>query len=178
MSKVKGNADLLVLYTCYSDEVPGLRDFEVNFLRLVDSLTQGTRVEINETGTSLRFHPGMPNGGSVEHDCGTGRAIGWFIEGILPMLPFAKKPTALALSGITNDDVDLNVDLLRTVTLPTLAHFGFGEGLTLTIKKRGAPPLGGGLVTFTCPAVRGAGLCVLRSSGAGGRLRHALRPTA
>jgi len=34
-------------------------------------------------------------------------------------------------------------------------------------------------VTFTCPAVRGAGLCVLRSScQVGRRLRHVLRPTA
>ena len=138
----------------YSDEVPGLRDFEVNFLRLIDALTQGTRVEINETGTSLRFHPGLPVGGTLEHDCGTGRAIGWFIEGILPLLPFAKKATALALSGITNDDVDPCVDMLRTVTLPTLAHFGLHEGLTLTLKRRGAPPLGGGLAVLTCPVVR------------------------
>ena len=66
-----------------SDEVPGLRDFEVNFLRLVDALTQGTRVEINETGTSLRFHPGLPNGGTIEHDCGIGRSIGWYVRVLL-----------------------------------------------------------------------------------------------
>ena len=73
------------------------------------------------------------------------------------MLPFAKKPTALALTGITNDDVDLSADMLRTVTLPTLSHFGFGEGLALAIKKRGAPPLGGGLVLLTCPIVSWTG---------------------
>jgi RNA 3'-terminal phosphate cyclase-like protein len=136
------------------DEVPGLRDFEVNFLRLIDALTNGTRVEINETGTSLRFQPGLPAGGTLDHDCGNGRSIGWFVEGILPMLPFSKKPTVLALSGITNDDVDFSVDSLRTVVLPTVAHFGIGDGLSLTLKRRGAPPVGGGLAVLTCPVVR------------------------
>ena len=35
-----------------------------------------------------------------------------------------------------------------------LQHFGLEAGLELTVKKRGAPPTGGGMVLFTCPVVR------------------------
>lgn len=40
-------------------EFPGLQDFEANFLRLIESITDGTTIEINETGTTLRFKPGI-----------------------------------------------------------------------------------------------------------------------
>lgn len=136
------------------DEAPGLRDFEASFLRLVDKLTNGCKIEINETGTSMKYAPGLISGGIVEHDCGTSRSIGWFIEGILPLLPFAKKATSIVFTGITNDDADFSVDTLKLIHLPLLPHFGISEELKLDIKKRGAAPLGGGLVTLTCPIVR------------------------
>ncbi|KAH8074680.1 RNA-3'-phosphate cyclase [Aureococcus anophagefferens] len=51
------------------DESPGLRKEEASFVRLMDKLTSGSRIEINETGTTLRYAPGFLAGGSVEHDC-------------------------------------------------------------------------------------------------------------
>lgn len=62
------------------------------------------------------------------------------------------------------------VDLLRTVTLPHLQLFGVADGLELRvctpsivvyltckqIKKRGAPPEGGGEVQFLCPIIKQA----------------------
>jgi RNA 3'-terminal phosphate cyclase-like protein len=41
------------------DEKPGLRDFEASFLRLLEKLTNGCVVEINETGTPAAgcLHP-------------------------------------------------------------------------------------------------------------------------
>ncbi|CAN0009979.1 unnamed protein product [Ectocarpus sp. 8 AP-2014] len=134
----------------------GIMGHEAAFLRLVDKLTNGTQVEINETGTTLRFKPGYVTGGRESHDCGTTRSLGWFIEGLLPLALFSKTPFNLTLSGITNDDVDLSVDALKAVTLPLLKHFGVAEegGLELKVKRRGAPPGGGGLVEFRCPIVR------------------------
>ena len=41
------------------DERPGLRPFEANLLRLLDKLTNGTKIEINVTGTTLYFRPGL-----------------------------------------------------------------------------------------------------------------------
>lgn len=135
------------------DEEPGLRDFEGSFLKLLERITNGCQIEINETGTVLRYVPGIVSGGKHAHDCGTGRAIGWFVEGILPLAVFAKEPLRLALTGLTNDAMDVSADNLRGVVLPLLGQFG-GEGATLTIKRRGLPPLGGGLVELACPVVR------------------------
>ncbi|CAM9300121.1 unnamed protein product [Choristocarpus tenellus] len=134
----------------------GILGHEAAFLRLVDKLTNGTKVEINETGTTLKFKPGYMVGGQATHECGTGRSIGWFIEGIIPLALFSKTPVCLTVSGITNDDLDLSVDALKAVTLPLLKRFGIAEdgGLELKVKRRGSPPGGGGLVEFRCPIVR------------------------
>ena len=62
------------------DESPGLRDFEASFLRLIDKLTNGTMIKINETGTSLKFKPGLIVGNSVEevvHECALSRCSGY-----------------------------------------------------------------------------------------------------
>ena len=41
------------------DEDPGLKEFEASLVRLVDKITNGSRVEINETGTRITFVPGQ-----------------------------------------------------------------------------------------------------------------------
>ena len=101
----------------------------------------GCRVEINETGTAFRFHPGILVGGQITHDCGLSRSIGWFVEGILPLAVFCKKSLELSLTGITNDSLDLSVDILRNVTIPLLMNFGI-MNVTMKVKRRGAAPKG------------------------------------
>jgi RNA 3'-terminal phosphate cyclase-like protein len=135
------------------DEQPGVRDFEASFLRLIDKLTNGTKIEVNETGTKIVLIPGFIVGGKIQHECATSRAIGWYLEGILPMCAFAKMPVFCQFTGVTNNETDISVDNLRTVTMPLVTKFGL-EGLSIKIKKRGAPPEGGGQVNFTCPIVR------------------------
>ncbi len=135
----------------------GILGHEASFLRLVDAMTNGTRTEINDTGTRLSFYPGFIVGGVISHDCGTKRCIGWFLEGIFPLALFAKKPLKLTLTGITNDDLDWSVDTLRAVTLPLMHEFGVGgedEKLECKIFKRGSPPLGGGEVIVSIPISR------------------------
>lgn len=58
------------------DDEPGLREFEVSLVRLLDKITNGTIVELNETGTSLYFQPGLLYGGTIQHDCSVQRSIG------------------------------------------------------------------------------------------------------
>lgn len=135
------------------DEEPGLKSFEASFLRLVEQMSDGCSIEINETGTVIKFRPGIVMGGNITHDCGTSRAIGWFVEGIIPMAIFAKAPLSLNMTGITNDDTDLSVDILRNVTFPLLKNFNL-TGLSLEIKKRGAHPNGGGSVHLFVPIAR------------------------
>ena len=108
-------------------------------MRLLEKITNGSTIEINDTGTKLRYRPGMIVGASgIEHDCGKSRGIGWFLEALLCLAPFAKHPMTITLRGITNDDTGLCVDTLRTVTLPTLRHFGIEQGLEL-LKSHNIP---------------------------------------
>lgn len=132
---------------------PGLVDFEASFLRLIEKIMDGCTVQINETGTVLKFKPGIITGGRISHDCGTSKSIGWFIEGIIPLVVFAKLPVRIDFTGITNDAFDFSVDILRNVTFPLMRNFGI-EGMAITVKRRGAAPNGGGLVEFTAPIVR------------------------
>eukprot|EP00897_Mesotaenium_endlicherianum_P003423 jgi/Mesen1/3108/ME000184S02169 len=106
-------------------------------------------------GTKLRYKPGVLTGGRhLVHDCGTARAIGYFLEPLVVLGLFGKKPLSITLQGITNDDKDPCVDTFRTTTLPMLKHFGVPtDELELKIVRRGAPPQGGGEVVLKVPQV-------------------------
>ncbi|XP_048874675.1 RNA 3'-terminal phosphate cyclase-like protein isoform X2 [Brienomyrus brachyistius] len=138
-----------------SDDNPGLQDFEASFIRLLDKITNGTRIEINQTGTVLFYQPGLLYGGAVEHDCNPQRSVGYYLEALLMLAPFMKSPLRATLKGVTNDQRDPSVDTLKATSIPLMKHFGLdGEGLELKIVKRGMPPGGGGEVFFSCPVRR------------------------
>ncbi|KAM6033769.1 RNA 3'-terminal phosphate cyclase-like protein [Chlamydotis macqueenii] len=134
------------------EEDPGLRDFEASFIRLIDKVTNGSRIEINQTGTTLYYQPGLLYGGSLEHDCSPSRSIGYYLESLLCLAPFMKHPLKIVLRGVTNDQVDPSVDVLKATALPLLKKFGIdGESLEIKINRRGMPPKGGGEILFACP---------------------------
>ncbi|KAK3787273.1 hypothetical protein RRG08_055995 [Elysia crispata] len=134
------------------DDDPGLTDFEVSFIRLLDKVTNGTKTVITETGTQLVYRPGLLCGGSIEHDCQNSRPIGYYLEMLMCLAPFTKEPLRAVLRGVTCDKDDPSVDLLKLSVFPVLKRFlGTDEGLDLKINKRGAAPDGGGEVIFSCP---------------------------
>lgn len=161
-------------------ESPGLRPYEVSFLRLLDSITNGSKLEINATGTQLRFVPGILTGGSHDHACpvldegdeeedlnARVRSIGWFLEGILPIAPFGKDPLTINFTGLTDGtcEQDPSADYWQAIAIPILAKFGVGTGAeedfmaqagpSIHIHQRAAAPLGQtGRVTFYSPVVR------------------------
>jgi RNA 3'-terminal phosphate cyclase-like protein len=117
----------------------GLRDYEVSFLRLIDALTNGTVIEINNTGTQLRFRPGTLIGGvlSVPHQCPNSnhsRSISWFLEGLWPILPFCKEAVSLTLVGITEGRCrqDASVDYWKNNLPSVLRQFGIDTITTST----------------------------------------------
>ncbi|XP_020590609.1 probable RNA 3'-terminal phosphate cyclase-like protein isoform X1 [Phalaenopsis equestris] len=134
---------------------PGLRPYEVSLLRLLEKISDDCTVEINDTGTKLRYKPGVLIGGkSVVHDCGLSRSIGYFLEPLIVLGLFGKRALCIRLKGITNDSKDPSVDTFRTTTLHILKHFGVSlDGLELKIESRGAAPLGGGEVVLVVPIV-------------------------
>ena len=153
ISSILSGKTLILRNIRSDDSQPGLVEYEASFLRLIDKLSDGSNIEINETGTMLKFKPGIIVGGEISHDCVCSRGITWYLEGILPIVVFAKLPVKLILTGVTNNQLDITIDTLRLVTLPLLRNFGI-EGMNLTIKRRGAAPNGGGLIEFTAPIVR------------------------
>ena len=83
-------------------------DFEVSLLRLFESVTNGTVIEISYTGTTIAFRPGFIAGStstiidSHKHECPLSRPIGYFLEPLLLLAAFGKAPTNVMLSGITS----------------------------------------------------------------------------
>ena len=57
----------------------------------------------------LFYKPGLLAGGHVEHDCNPQRAIGYYLEAVVLLAPFCKKPMRLNLKGVTNDRYDPTV---------------------------------------------------------------------
>lgn len=130
---------------------PGLRDYEVSFLRLLENLTNGSNIEISYTGTTVVYRPGLLFGGEVEASFPASRGIGYFLEPVLLLAPFCKQKLTLTCHGTTSHPLDPSVDVLRTVHMPVLANFGIEYGLELRVFKRAFPPASDGEVVLTFP---------------------------
>ena len=62
-------------------------------------------------GTVVYYQPGMLDGGSVEHECNSQRAIGYYLEMLVCLAPFCKQPMKAILRGITSDQTDPSVSI-------------------------------------------------------------------
>ena len=127
------------------DENPGLTDSEVKFLHLLSSVTNGTIVDINSAGTVLKYSPGLivnnVTADTIVLDCGSGRALSYYLEGILPIAVFGKNPLALRLVGKSNDETDVSVrvtqiDSIVSAYIPLLKSIGV-EDIQITGIRRG-----------------------------------------
>lgn len=134
---------------------PGLTDYEASFLRLLDKVSSGSSISINETGTKLRYKPGSVIGGyDLTHECPTTRGIGYLLEPLLILCLFAKKPTEITFTGVTDANTDLSIDVIRSVTVNLLRHFGVEQKVEVKSQRRGTQPNGGGQVSVAIPVVK------------------------
>ncbi|KAF3495607.1 hypothetical protein Bca4012_092215 [Brassica carinata] len=138
------------------DMIPGLLRHEMSLLRLFETVSDDCVVEVNETGTRLKYKPGIIMGGkNLVHSCALTRSMGYYLEPLLVLGLFGKKPLSIRLKGVTDDPKDLSVDTIRNATLHILKRFGVpSEGLDLKIEARGVAPEGGGEVLLTVPNVQ------------------------
>ncbi|CAB0028716.1 unnamed protein product [Trichogramma brassicae] len=147
-------------------------EFEVNFLRFVDKMTNGARIVPSETGTSVLYQPGILIGGIVKHECCLDRGVGYILEAAMELAPFCKTPLELTLGGVTSNEIDPSVDRIKDSGVPVLKRFMTGDyEVILTINKRGAVPDGGGEVFFKCSTVKSLKTIQLKDSGLVKRIR-------
>ena len=136
-----------------SEQNPGLTDFEMNLLKLLEKVTNGCQVNINKTGTRLIFRPGMIDcneGMPIEHDCHLSRNITYYLEVAVPIALFGKTTLNMTLTGNTDDNIDQSIDSFKSTWTHLIKQFGVPDGsLDIQVKKRGYAPLGGGIVQVT-----------------------------
>ncbi|KAL5219283.1 hypothetical protein ABZP36_019967 [Zizania latifolia] len=118
---------------------PDLRPHEVSLLHLLHKISDHHSLDLNDTGTKLRYKPGVIVGGrDLEHDCGVHQGIGYFLEPLILLGLFARAPISIRLKGITNDTKAPSLDTFRMVTMHMFKQFGVPlEGLELKKLKAG-----------------------------------------
>lgn len=146
---------------------PGLSPSEISFIRLLDKLTSGAIIQINETGTTLTYTPGLLVGTSNErliHDCHPSRAISYYLEPLLMISPFCKNALNVQLKGPTHSEMDICIDTVSTISIPLLRRLTKKSSLSpsLQIKRKScmskASLNGGGKeghVNFRCDVLTG-----------------------
>lgn len=126
----------------------------VSFLRLISQVTTGSSFSLSQDASELRFVPGLITAqGSIVHEfslnnngsgAGAGgavaasasaapadasRAIGYFVEPLLLLLPFSRRAASVTLVGASHSANDLCLHTLRTVTLRVAQAFGIEASL-------------------------------------------------
>lgn len=108
----------------------------------------GAIVEGAEAGSqTLRFTPGAIRGGDYRFAIGTAGSCTLVLQTILPALWFADAPSTVSVSGGTHNRAAPPVDFLIRAWLPLVARMGVTQ--TLTLKRHGFYPAGGGEVVAT-----------------------------
>ena len=137
---------------------PGMTPYEISFLKLVSEISNGTKIHINETGTSVTLIPGTITnkyGTEFSFDCDKSRCITYYAEGILPISLYGKESLHIILNGITNNSLDNSVDSFKMSTCVLLQKLVIGDTVEFKILKRGVLPNGDGSVSFKIPIITG-----------------------
>lgn len=135
-----------------SHESPGLAAHEVSFLRLLESITNGSHIEFSYTGTTVLYRPGLITGSAAGHGASGGvirhelpreceRGVSWFLVPLCLLAPFSKAQVNVLFTGpgvITSstEHGDVSVDTVRTALLPVYKDFGIERNLELRVLKR------------------------------------------
>jgi len=138
-----------------SHSSPGLAPHEVSFLRLLESITNGSHIEFSYTGTTVLYKPGLITGSAAGHGASGGvirhelpkdcaRGVSWFLAPLCLLAPFSKAQINVLFAGegvITSstEHGDISVDTVRTAILPVYKSFGIERNIELRILKRSNP---------------------------------------
>lgn len=140
------------------NKVEPFADSELRFLDLVSFVTKNTKIYISNKKCKLDFKPGSIESEYGEDDifdCGPHRAISYYLEPLIIMGIFSKKQLEIKLKGITHDNIDLSVDLMRNALLYMLKEYYEGAiYMELKTFQKGFRPSANGLVYFKVSAIK------------------------
>ncbi|VUC33841.1 unnamed protein product [Clonostachys rosea] len=140
---------------------PGLAPHEVSFLRLLETVTNGSSMQISYTGTTITYHPGLITGtiagqGAVEGDvvehslpATCTRGVTYYLLPLCLLAPFSKAHMNVRFTGpgvITSstETGDPSVDTFRTAILPLFGLFGIPPArIELRVLQRSCAGPGG-----------------------------------
>ncbi|GJQ10795.1 hypothetical protein GpartN1_g2586.t1 [Galdieria partita] len=128
-----------------------LKPNEISLLRLLDRITSGTQLQLDEAQRLITVQPGVLIGGNFTHHCSTCRGLTYYLEFLALLAPYCKRPLEVTLTGVTAHPLDTTVDTFQNVTISLLRKLGLGKDCSLKIKKRDSSSNGLGEVLFTCP---------------------------
>ncbi|CAI6095500.1 hypothetical protein V2G26_014652 [Clonostachys chloroleuca] len=140
---------------------PGLAPHEISFLRLLETVTNGSSMQISYTGTTITYHPGLITGtiagqGAVEGDvvehslpATCTRGVTYYLLPLCLLAPFSKAHMNVRFTGpgvITSstETGDPSVDTFRTAILPLFGLFGIPPArIELRVLQRSCAGPGG-----------------------------------
>lgn len=103
------------------------QSYELRFAELVVEITKGSRVFITNKNKQIEFKPGSIEQDHFEYSpefhCGNTRSLGYFLEPFFIIGLFSKDHLNFILTGITNDNIDFSVDVLKNSLIPFLGQF-------------------------------------------------------
>lgn len=135
----------------------GLRDYEISFLKLIEKLTNGSKLFISSTGTSIKFIPGTitnNHGDEFEFECHKTRGLSYYIEGITPICLFGKETLNCVLKGSSNNNQDLSVDCIKIEIEKIVERIVVGDSSKIEIKSRSFGNTDSAVITFRLPIIR------------------------
>ncbi len=111
----------------------------MRFLRLVELISNGAKFEISKTGTTVKYYPGIltnHEGARLEFDCGSERAISYYLEYLCVLAIFGKSPLHAVLRGLTNHSYDQSIDAFQSSALALLRKFDEELQVSLKVLRR------------------------------------------
>lgn len=123
---------------------PGLQAQHLAGVRALGEITRAEVEGATVGSISLQFTPGRIGGGEYRWDVGTAGAISLVLQAILVPLALAKEDSRISITGGTHVPWSPPFPYIEQILLPVLN--GIGLRASLTLKRWGFYPKGGGLV--------------------------------
>lgn len=100
------------------------QSFELNFLEFLQLITKGSKVFVINKNRQIDFKPGSIEQDHYDYipefDCQQTRSISYYLEPIFILGLFCRDHLSVTLKGITNDNIDFSVDVLKNSLIPFL----------------------------------------------------------